>query len=317
MNRTTRHLTAALALALGVGLAPTAAAGAADGSAPRPTPPPPAGGHAIATPAPPPPVGADDLAVERPTLSIELDDVAEVDLHMPGRLVLSSPLDVDLSTQVQVLFPDADPEDVSCPEVELGLPCSWTFGVDVPAGATEVPFDLEIIDDEIDEDAEVLRVAVTSAHPDSAVHVGPPADGVIYDGAGLELAIVDAPEAVEGDPGADGTLDLVVEADQAVPHPVTFRVHTGIVGGDNGALPGVDHQAVDVVVELPAGDTTLTVEVPLVGDELVEPDELLFGYVEDPSHGDVAFDGSTTVARILDDDTGVVGRPRLGGFATR
>lgn len=319
MNRTTRHLTAALALAVGLGLAPTAA-GAADGYAtPRPTPPPPAGadGYAIATPTPPPPVGSDDLAVERPTLSIELDDAAELDFDMPGRLVLSSPLDVDLSTHVQVLFPGADPEDVSCPEVELGLPCPWTFGVDIPAGATEVPFDLELVDDQVAEDAEVLRVAVTSTHPDSAVQVGPAADGVIYDGAGLELAIVDDPEAIEGDAGTDGTLDLVVEANQAVPHPVTFRVHTGIVGGDNGALPGVDHQAVDVVVELPAGDTTLTVEVPLVGDELVEPDELLFGYVEDPSHGEVAFDGSTTVARILDDDTGVVGRPRLGGFATR
>jgi hypothetical protein len=303
VNRTTRHLTAALALALGLGLAPTAA-GAADGST-------------TSRPTPPPPVGPDDLAVQRPSLSIELDDIDEVDFHMPGRLVLSSPLDVELSTQVQVLFPDADPEDVSCPEVDFGLPCSWTLGVDIPAGATEVPFELEVLDDQLAEDAEVVRVAVTSTHPDSAVQVGPAADALIYDGAGLELAILDDPEAIEGDAGSGGTLDLVVEANQAVPHPVTFRVHTGIVGGSDGALPGVDHQAVDVVVELPAGDTTVSVEVPLVGDDLVEPDELLFGYVEDPSHGEVAFDGSTTVARILDDDTAVVGRPRPGGFTTR
>ncbi|QYG91488.1 hypothetical protein HC251_02905 [Iamia sp. SCSIO 61187] len=319
MNRTTRRLTAALALALGLGLAPTAA-GAADGDATlRPTPLPAVGadGYAIPTPTPPPPVGSDDLAVARPSLSIELDAIDEVDFHMPGRLVLSSPLDVDLSTQVQVLFPDADPEDVSCPEVDFGLPCSWTFGVDVPAGATEVPFELEILDDQVDEDAEVLRVAVTSTHPDSAVQVGPAADALIYDGAGLEVAIVDDPEAAEGDPGSDGTLDLVVEANQAVPHPVTFRVRTGVVGGYNGALPGVDHQAVDVVVELPAGDTTRTVEVPLVGDDLVEPDELLFGSVEDPSHGAIAFDGGTTVARILDDDVAVGGWSRPGGFTTR
>jgi hypothetical protein len=296
---TRRRLAGGLALALGLALAP-AAVGAADLKAP--------------TPAPPPPVGADDLAIARPLLSIEIDDVSEDDFDMPGRLLLSAPLDQDLSTTVQVLFPDADPEDVNCPEVDFGSPCSWTLGVDIPAGETEAPFELEILDDGLAEDAEVLRAAVSFVHPANAVRLGTPDDAVIYDGAGLELGLGADPEASEGDPGSDGTLDLVVEANQAVPHPVSFRVSTGIVGGYNGATAGVDHEAVDVVVELPAGETTLTVEVPLVGDQLIEADELFFGNLGDLSHGEVVLSGGSVVARILDDDGPVVTWKRPGGY---
>lgn len=299
-HRTPRRLAAGLALALGLALTPTAAGAATGDATPRPTPPPPAGPGGLTT--------------ELPLLSIELDDATEQAFHLPGRLVLSAPLGQDLDATVQVLFPDAQDLDVSCPEVDFGGPCPWTLGVDIPAGVTEVPFALEILDDGLAEDAEVLRVAVGSVHPARAVRVGPSDEAVIYDGPGLELGLADDPETSEGDPGTDGTLDLVVEANQAVPHPVTFRVRTGIVGGYNGATPGVDHQPVDIVVELPAGETSVTVEVPLVGDQLTEPDELLFGYLQDPSHGEVAFDGGTTVARILDDDAPVVTWKRPGGY---
>ncbi|HEX7132095.1 MAG TPA: Calx-beta domain-containing protein [Iamia sp.] len=295
----TRRLATGLALALGLALTPTVV-GAADFKAP--------------TPAPPPPVGADDFAIARPLLSIEIDDVSEADFDLPGRLLLSAPLDQDLSTTVQVLFPDADPEDVNCPEVDFGSPCPWTLGVDIPAGETEVPFELEILDDELEEDAEVLRAAVSFVHPASAVRLGSPDDAVIYDGAGLELGLVADPEADEGDPGSDGPLDLVVEANQAVPHPVSFRVSTAIVGGYNGATPGVDHEPVDVVVELPAGETTLTVAVPLIGDQQSEADELFFGHLGDLSHGEIALSGGSVVARILDDDAPVVTWKRPGSY---
>ena len=218
--------------------------------------------------------------------------MSESDFDMPGRLVLSFPLDQDLSTTVQVLFPDADPEDVNCPEVDFGSPCSWTLGVDIPAGETEVPFELEILDDGLAEDAEVLRAAVSFVNPASVVHVGPADDAVIYDGAGLELGLAADPEAAEGDPGSDGTLDLVVEANQAVPHPVTFRVSTAIVGGYNGATPGVDHEPVDVVVELPAGETDADRRGAARRRPAQRaPTSCFFGHLGDLSHGEIALSG--------------------------
>lgn len=295
----TRRLTAGLALALGLAVVPTAA-GAADGYAtPRPTPP--------------PPVGSDDLAIPRPDLTVEAFDATEADGAVTGRLTLSHALTVDLHVDVSPRLIDTDQADFGCPDL-TPQGCVWSIEADIPAGSTQVEVDLSVWDDDGPESAERYGFEAQVLE-DHLVDVGAPIDAVLYDGSGLELSLVDdAPEALEGDPGTDGTLDLVVEANQAVPHPVSFRVRTGVVGGYNGALPGVDHEPVDVVVELPAGDTTLTVEVPLLGDQLSEPDELLFGYLQDPSHGEVAFDGGTSVARILDDDGPVVTWKRPGGY---
>jgi hypothetical protein len=299
----TRRLTAGLALALGLGLAPSATAGATGHKAPTPAPP-------------PPPIGADDIVTARPLLSVELDDAVEAAGLIEGRLRLSSPLDTPLQVDVAYRFPGVGPQDLGC-EWLSGGGCDHRLELELEPGTTLASFTIDVVDDGAGgEDAELVGVELEHPHPASAVRLGPAAEAVLYDGDGLELALADdAPEAPEGDPGSDGTLDLVVEANQAVPHPVTFRVRTGIVGGYNGATPPGDYAAVDVVVELPAGETTLAVEVPLVGDQLdEEPYELLFGHVQEPSHGEIAFDGGTAVARILDDDGPVVTWERPGDY---
>lgn len=291
MNRTTRtrRLSAGLALALGLTLVPTAAGAV--------------GGYRTPTPPPPPPVGADDLAVPLPDLTVAAFDAAEADGEITGRLTLSAPLTVDLPVTVTPRLLDVG---------EWDLASAAPLDVEIPAGATQVDVEISVWDDDGPEPAE--RFGFEAAVLDTGiVDVGPPAEAVLYDGDGLDLAFADTePQAPEGDPGTDGTLDLVVEADQAVPHPVTFRVSTAVVG--ESAVAGVDYEPVDVVVELPAGETTATVEVPLVGDQQAEADELFLGHLGDLSHGEIALSGGTAVARILDDDQPVVTWKRPGGY---
>lgn len=296
----TRRLTAGLALALGLALSPTAA-GAADG-------------FRTPTPAPPPPGGADDLAIPLPDLTIEAFDATEAEGEVTGRLTLSAPLTVDLSVSVTPLLLETDQWDFGCPTL-TPHGCGWYLDVDIPAGTTTADLELSVWDDDGAEPAERFGFEA-NVHEEGIVDVGPAAEALLYDGAGLELGFVeDDPEALEGDPGSDGTLDLVVTADQALPVPVTFRVHTVIVGGYNGAGSGLDYQPVDVVAELPAGETTTTVEVPLIGDQLDEqPYEIFMAHLSDPSHGEIALSGGTTVPRILDDDAPVVTWKRPGGY---
>ncbi|HMJ75980.1 MAG TPA: Calx-beta domain-containing protein [Iamia sp.] len=297
MSTPTRRLTAALALALGLALIPTAA-GAANGFT-TPTVP------------PRPPVGPGGFTVPLPDLTVEAYDATEADGQVEGRLTLSSPLTVDLSVSVSPQLIDVNEWDLACPSPGGGG-CGWTFDVDIPAGATTADFDLSVYDDDGPEPAERYGFEAIVWDED-IVDVGPAAEALLYDGSGLELGFVTSnPEAPEGDPGSDGTLDLVVEANQAVPEPVTFRVHTAIVG--ESADPGADYDPIDVVVELPAGETDVTVEVALAGDQLDESDELFFADVSDPSHGEIAFDGGTAVARILDDDGPVVTWKRPGSY---
>jgi len=296
----TRRLVATAALGLGLLAAPTAAGAAT----------------ALDTPSGPsrPPVVDGGLITARPLLTVELDDAVEAAGEVQGRLRLSSPLARGLSVDVRMLFPGAGPEDIGC-EWQSGGSCDHVVEVDVAPGVTVAPFELDVVDDGAGgEDAELVGVEVATVHPSSAVRVGPAAEAVLYDGDGLDLALVDDPEALEGDAGSAGTLQLVVETDQAVPHPVSFRVSTGVVGGYNGATPGVDHQPVDLVVQLAPGATDLAVAVPLIGDDVDEPDEILFGNLGDLSHGEVALSGGTTVARILDDEVAVGSGSRPGGY---
>lgn len=296
--KTTRHLATA-ALALGLLAVPTAAGAAT--------------GYATSRPTPPPPVGADDLAVPLPDLTVEAFDVLEGDGALAGRLTLSAPLTTDLTVAVTPVLIDIDPWDHGCLDPGDGS-CGSDERVEIPAGATQADVEISVWTDDGAEPAERYGFAIDA--DEDRVDVGPQAEAVLYDGDGLDLRFAeDQPEGDEGDPGADGTLDLVVTADQALPHPVTFRVHSGAAGGYNAALPGVDFTPIDVVAELPAGETELTVPLPLVGDDLDErPYELVYAYLSDPSHGEVPLGDGTSLARIIDDDRPVVAWKTPGGY---
>lgn len=134
----------------------------------------------------------------------------------------------------------------------------------------------------------------------------------------IALSVADA-EAWEGDLGSAARLEFVVTASRAPSEPLTFRFHTGIVGF--GAEPGVDHEVVDLIAEIPAGATQVTIEVPIHGDVLDEADELLFGWADTPSAGSFGFEG-TSIGRILDDDgpgegPGPVRGLAVGGLTAR
>jgi hypothetical protein len=106
-------------------------------------------------------------------------------------------------------------------------------------------------------------------------------------------------EVVEGDPGDGNVLAFEVTASRAHGSDVTMRAHTGNLGFE--ATPWVDFVPVDETVTMHAGQTSLVVEVPVIGDTDPEHDELVIIWLSDPSSGSVA--NGTALGRILDDDT--------------
>jgi hypothetical protein len=67
--------------------------------------------------------------------------------------------------------------------------------------------------------------------------------------------------------------------------------------------PGIDFTPIDEIVVMPAGATSVVVEVPVHGDLELEDDELVVAWLSDPTYGAVALSGGTALGRILDDDT--------------
>lgn len=140
--------------------------------------------------------------------------------------------------------------------------------------------------------AMALPAVARPAGPDGYV---PPPPGP---SPALTFTISDT-EVVEGDPGDAEVLRFDVVGSRAHGVDVTFRALSGNLGFE--ATPGTDFTPIDQAVTMPAGSTTTTVEIPVVGDLEVEDDELVIVWLQDPSSGAVT-DG-TALGRILDDDT--------------
>lgn len=141
-----------------------------------------------------------------------------------------------------------------------------------------------------------VGTGTASARPDGFVP-NPPTRPVP-----LTFAISDA-EVVEGDPGDAHVLQFEVTGSRSHGSDVTFRAHTGNLGFE--ATPGVDFTPVDETVTMPAGATSMVVDVPVTGDLDVEQDaegahELVVMWLEDASAGSIT-DG-TALGTIHDDD---------------
>jgi hypothetical protein len=75
----------------------------------------------------------------------------------------------------------------------------------------------------------------------------------------------------------DGTLQIRVSLSKSLPTATSFRVRT--VAGS--ATPGADYQPMDSVHAIPAGATEVMVSIPLIQDQVIEPNESLFIEIED------------------------------------
>lgn len=142
--------------------------------------------------------------------------------------------------------------------------------------------------------ATAIGIAPADARPDEFIPV-PPAPPTP-----LTFEILDT-EVIEGDPGDANTLSFEIVGSKASAIDVTFRAHTGNLGFE--AAPGVDFTPVDEIVTMPAGATSTTVEVPVIGDTDPEHDELVIIWLSDPSSGSIDVGDGTALGRILDDDT--------------
>lgn len=170
-----------------------------------------------------------------------------------------------------------------------------TQTLSIPAGQTTATFAVTVLEDTLDEVDETFTVGLTA-----------PTNATVADASGLgtitddddspELTIADGTVA-EGN--ADGLLKLKVTASAVSGRAITFKATTA----DGTATAPGDYTALaDKVVTLPVGETSVDVEVPVVGDTAVEPDETLTVTLSDPAGATLATD-KTGAGTITNDDS--------------
>ncbi len=155
-------------------------------------------------------------------------------------------------------------------------------------------FNIPIIDDELQEAPETVNITLSNA---TGSALGAPANAVltINDNDTLpELSINDVTQP-EGD--ETNTMTFTVSLDHPFSLPVTVNYST-----DNGtALAGSDYTAVtNGVVTFEPGEVTRPINIQILGDFVIEPDETFIVNLSNPTNAVIA--DSQGVGTILNDD---------------
>ena len=123
----------------------------------------------------------------------------------------------------------------------------------------------------------------------------------------VEIIDDDVPIVTVADVVADesaGNVVFNVQLHAAAVHPASLRYTTRAIraAGDGAASPGEDYSTVSGTVDIPAGATSATISVPILGDRVDEPAETFLLVLSDPEL--LAMGDSVAVGTIVDDDPG-------------
>ena len=242
------------------------------------------------------------LGADTDTVTIRDVDVAEVGVVIldgtagePGDngqfgFSLSNPSDTDTVVNYSIGGEATSGEDFA--------PLSGT--VTILAGEVTAFVDVSVLDDSILEETETLTVTIDSVVGDSDIRVGAANTGDITitddDAAALSIAATD-PDAAEPGDNSQFTVSLTNPSDQDT--VVDYSV-TGL------AIAGEDFTPLSGTVTILAGETSATINVSVLDDNILEGTETvvvtLDGYIGDP---DITIDpaANSDTVTIVDEDT--------------
>ncbi len=220
------------------------------------------------------------------------------------------------TTPITVNFQTLDDTQGSNPATSAGLHPDYiaTHGtITIPAGVTQYTVDLPnnpitIIDDSLKESPETFQVQIFKATGAIITHDTGTVTITDNDANGLVgFSINGQAQAPEGNSAGSSQVTFTVNLTAAATSDVTFlATPRELVGfGSQGAKAGVDFVATPVSVTIPAGDTSATFSIPILGNTTFQDDRSFAVDVSKLSSNAQA-QNSTAIGTILDDDTSFV-----------
>ena len=236
-----------------------------------------------------------DDATELSTADVQVieGDTGTTVAHVP--VSLTAPADADVVFDVVAV-----PDTATLADDDYTAPAATGT---VPAGTLSGTVELVINGDTGPEEDETVEVHLSNP---TVATLGDAVSIVTIRNDDAAVRVADA-SVVEGDAPERATLAFALELDHPSAVDVEVAVATGATSGPGGATAGEDHTDVDTTVRIPAGHTSATVEVPVIGDDLDEDDETLLLVVTDPVDGDgTTVADPTATGTIVDDDVTIV-----------
>lgn len=224
------------------------------------------------------------------------------------RLILTKPMDTPLDVTVNDTFIGAG-FGIATPTDDF-VPLGGPTGFTVDAGETTLPIEVTIENDMIAEVPELVQYTAESATPGAAYQ---PSDFTLVSGSDFAfITIVDNDEAVFtiDDVTVDetvGTATVTVDFGSMIQTDATLTFTLA----NNSALVGEDYSGPTTITKaVTAGETSTTLEIPIVDDSVVEQDEVFqvslssysssdpFG-IAVPVEGTVTIDSEDTATAVI------------------
>ena len=175
--------------------------------------------------------------------------------------------------------------------------------ISIPPGDTEGQFSVDHVDDPIHEHDEMYMIWLSD--PTNAVLGTNVVWGTILNDDAPPVPIVSIADATASE--SDGFIEFVLDLHEPGLDPATVRYTTLVMHseGDAAASPGDDYAHTEGRLTIPAGVTTITIPVRIIGDTIdEEPNETFLLELSEPEG--VTFSKSAAVGSIVDDDPGWV-----------
>jgi alpha-tubulin suppressor-like RCC1 family protein len=174
--------------------------------------------------------------------------------------------------------------------------------VTIPAGTTSVNVGIAIKGDVVVENTETFTVTLSGVTPSPTTLGRSVATGtIVNDDIASKISVANASE-LEGNPGTTSQMPFVISLDQPAPAAITVKYATT----DGTATAGSDYTAKSGSVSIPAGTASVTVNVAIKGDAVVEGDEHFNFAVTSVTSGPGVLLSPTAVGTIVDDDVTAV-----------
>ena len=172
----------------------------------------------------------------------------------------------------------------------------------ITAGERSVPIPVPLLDDKDEEGDEFITMEFR--RPVNAAFLRD-RDSVTARGRIIEDDLLPAVSVADtGGSEGGGSVDFAVELRVPSPEATSVRYQTLVRAseGDAAATPGEDYVEASGLVEIPAGDTTATISVPVVDDAVDEFDETFLLLLSDPVG--LSLNDAVAIGTVIDDDPG-------------
>ncbi len=235
---------------------------------------------------------------DRPVLSIDDTSVTEGGDGQTTQLVFTVSMDQTADEDVTVEFASADATagDIA----EEGSDYSANSGtLTIPAGEFSATISVDVSGDEEIEADEMMTMTISNASANAEIGSGQgSATGTIENDDKPSVNIAES-SAFEGDIGDSNSVDFTVTLSSAANGIVDIDYSTS-----NGtASDGVDYTGTAMAtLSIPAGETSGTISIPVIGDLDVEADEETFNISLTGSSANAEISTADAVGMILDDD---------------